>query len=279
VNYLENSACNLANGSTALNAKLSNKKPKVLVTRPAHQAEDFCNLLCKAGFDPVRCPTVEIAAVKEQSFARQQLQYSRIADVIIFTSANAVRYADQISPLKQLISPKTIVLAIGPATCKVLKLCGVKAKHPEHDFSTSGLLDLPELKQTKGRSIALIKGLNGLTTLPDALLAQGSKIHLVEVYQRQIPANESLLKHLFHTGLPYIISTTSNESLSNLVTLVDVDEHPNLWHIPVIVNSKRGEHLARSLGFCDDVLIASPVGDHGQISTLKAWITQRLTQR
>jgi len=110
-------------------------------------------------------------------------------------------------------------------------------------------------------------------------MAAGAILRVAEVYQRQLPVNESFMKRLFHTELPQIISTTSNESLSNLVTLVPVEERPRLWHIPVIVNSERGEKLARSLGFCDDILRASPVGDYGQIRTLKAWITQRLTQR
>lgn len=227
----------------------------------------------------MRCPTVEITAAANTALANEQLQLLVSADIAIFTSANAVHHAEQITPLLQIISPQTAVLAVGPATAAALELHGVQAKLPHDDFSSQGLLGLRELQQVTGKSILLVRGNGGLSTLPDALLSAGAKLHLAEVYQRQIPDNASILKRLFHTELPQIISTTSNESLSNLVTLVCVEERPHLWHIPLIVNSARGEQLARSLGFCDDILRASPVGDHGQISTLKAWITQRLTQR
>lgn len=249
------------------------------MTRPAHQAEGFCNLLDAAGFEPVRCPTVEITHTSNKPLAKKQLQWLPRADIAIFTSANAVHYAEKIVPLHQVIMPQTTVLAVGPATAAALHHYGVSATLPREDYSSQGLLALPELRQVAGKSIILVRGNGGLSTMPDALLSAGAKLQFAEVYQRQIPASGSILKRLFHTELPQIISTTSNESLSNLVTLVCVEERPHLWHIPLIVNSARGEQLARSLGFCDDILRASPVGDHGQISTLKAWITQRLTQR
>lgn len=227
----------------------------------------------------MRCPTVEIAAAINKAHANEQLQLLASADIAIFTSANAVHHAEQLTPLYRIITPQTTVLAVGPATAAALDLYGIQAALPLDDFSSQGLLALPALQRVAGKSILLVRGNGGLSTLPDALLSAGANLHLAEVYRRQIPNNASILKRLFHTGLPQIISTTSNESLSNLVTLVCVEERPHLWQIPLIVNSARGEQLARSLGFCDDILRASPVGDHGQISTLKAWITQRLTQR
>lgn len=247
------------------------------MTRPAHQAEGFCTLLEAAGFDPVRCPTVEITAVLQPSVAQSQLQRLQSADIVIFTSANAVRYAEQLCPLSQSIPAQTPVLAVGPSTATALEHCGIKAILPEKDFSSQGLLALAELQQVAEKSVLLVRGVGGLPTLPDTLQAKGATMHFAEVYRRQIPDNASILKQLFHTGLPQIISTTSNESLSNLVTLVPQKERSHWWPIPVIVNSARGEDLARSLGFSDDILRANPVGDHGQISTLKAWITQRLT--
>ncbi|MGB0864974.1 MAG: uroporphyrinogen-III synthase [Granulosicoccaceae bacterium] len=254
-------------------------RPTVLVTRPAHQAETFCRLLDEAGFEPLRCPTVDIAPVEKSPLLCAQLEELKSADIAVFTSANAVHFAQLLRPLSEALHPHADVLAVGPATAKALESCGVKAKLPQREYSSQGLMLLPELKNVAGKSVFVVRGVGGLPTLPDALNAAGAQLQLLECYKRQLPANASLLKQLFHTELPQIISSTSNESLSNLVTLASVEERPRLWQLPLIVNSERGEHLARSLGFSADILRASPVGDHGQISTLKAWITQRLTQR
>lgn len=273
------SAYNPDNVLTALNANQHLARPRVLVTRPAQQAEAFCALLLEAGCEPVRCPTVEIAPIADTQLAREQLTVIRDSDVVIFTSANAVRSAASIFPLQEAVSKGTKLLAVGPATAAALHEVGLDAAIPTGDFSSQGLLSMPELQQIAQQTVLLVRGRGGLATLPNAIEAAGAKLHVAEVYQRQIPANGSILKQLFHSELPQIISSTSNESLSNLVTLVPVEERPRLWHIPVIVNSERGEQLAHTLGFSGDILRASPVGDYGQINTLKAWITQRLTQR
>ncbi len=252
---------------------------RVLVTRPEHQADGFCQLLQDAGFEPLRCPTVEISNVQNKVLAAEQLMAISDADIVIFTSANAVRYAEKITSLKDTIAENAKVLAIGPATAATLSQCGLEAQLPEQNFSSAGLLAMKTLHNVIGKTVIVIRGCGGLATLPDALHSAGANLGIAEVYQRRIPASDSILRRLFHSELPQIISTTSNETLSNLVTLTPVEERPRLWQLPVIVNSKRGEQLAYSLGFSDDILRASPVSDYGQINTLKAWITQRLTQR
>lgn len=251
----------------------------MLVTRPAHQAEAFCQLLQRAGCEPLRCPTVEIAPPADPARVRDELAALRDAAVAVFTSANAAHFAHRAAPLPQCLGAATTVLAVGPATAAALAQCGVCAQYPEHDHSSRGLLAMPALAAAAGKAVHLVRGAGGLALLPDRLRAVGAQLRIIEAYRRHLPDNASLLQQILHTGLPQIISTTSNESLSNLVTLTAVEERPRLWHIPILVNSERGERLARSLGFCGDVLRASPAGDHGQISTLKAWITQRLTQR
>ncbi len=264
---------------TVQSAKHVSQRPTVLVTRPAHQAEAFCTLLEQAGFSPLRFPTVHIAALTTAEQLADTLLQLESADIVIFTSVNAVNYAQAAAPLKALLAPATHVLAIGPATARALENVGVDAEVPSLEHSSLGLLALPLLQQVQDNKIALVRGRGGLATLPDGLTAAGAVLEILEVYQRQIPADSAPLQRLFQRDLPHIISATSNETLSNLVTLMSVKERARLWPIPVIVNSERGEEFARSLGFRGDILCACPVGDHGQINTLKAWITQRLTQR
>lgn len=258
-------------------ARASTHLPRVLVTRPAHQAAPFCRMLSLAGFEPLPCPTIEIAPVDDEQYAQQQLSLLRTADIVIFTSANAVHCAEQLTPLNQSIPKTTRLLAIGPATATALKEHGLDAKRPYNDFSSFGVLQMPELQHITQLRVLLVRGERGLKDLPKALSAAGATLYTAEVYRRRLPSNTALLQNLLQTTPPQFISTTSNEALSNLLKLLPEKEHLHLWHIPLIVNSERGEHLAQSLGFCAGILRASPAGDKGQINTLKTWITQRLS--
>jgi len=251
---------------------------QVLVTRSAHQAEGFCALLDQEGFEAIPFPTLCIQGLS-QTTLEEQLEPLASAEIVLFTSANAVHYANRDGQLSHRISGKACVLAVGPATTAALAACTIPAQHPKHDHSSAGLLTMEALQQVARKQVVLVRGAGGLNTLPAALLSANAHLSIAEVYHRQIPDTILSLKAQFHTRLPRIISTTSNESLSNLVTLCTREERDCLSRTPLIVNSKRGEALAKTLGFSNDILLASPVGDHGQVCTLKAWITERLTQR
>ncbi len=227
----------------------------------------------------MRYPTVEIAAVDKSEKIAAMLADLQFTEIVIFTSVNAVAYAHAAAPLPQLLPKDCRVLAVGPATANALQELGVEALVPNDEHSSQGLLALTALQGVAAKKIALVRGHGGLSTLPNTLRERGAELQIFNVYQRLIPADNARFRALFTLQSPQIISATSNETLSNLVTLVPVKTHAHLWPTPVIVNSERGEEYARTLGFSGAILRASPVGDQGQINTLKAWITQRITQR
>ena len=88
----------------------------VLVTRPAHQAEQLCEMIEQAHGRPVRFPAMEILGPADKHATRRQLDTARHADLLIFVSANAVQYAFPLLP-DQL--PFDIdVAAVGNATAR-----------------------------------------------------------------------------------------------------------------------------------------------------------------
>src|SRR6202051_3300216 len=64
----------------------------VLVTRPEQQAMPLCRLLESQGASTLRLPALEIKAVGNRRETAAQLGALDNFDVIIFTSANAVRF-------------------------------------------------------------------------------------------------------------------------------------------------------------------------------------------
>ena len=90
----------------------------VLVTRPAHQSEPLCDLIAAAHGRPIRFPALEIRGPTDKLAARRELEGARRADLLLFVSANAVRYAFPLLP-DQL--PLDVAIgAVGRATAQAL---------------------------------------------------------------------------------------------------------------------------------------------------------------
>jgi uroporphyrinogen-III synthase len=70
------------------------------------------------------------------------------------------------------------------------------------------------------------------------------------------------------------VTVTSNESLQNLVDMLDPRIRPRLFATPLVVVSERGLELARELGFQQAIETTSEAGDEAIIEALI-----RLSQR
>src|ERR1700675_2825418 len=95
----------------------------VLVTRPEQQAMPLCRLLESQGASTLRLPALEIRAVGNRRETAAQLGALDNFDVIIFTSANAVRFGASLLDQKRDLT----LAAIGPATARALNKAGYRA--------------------------------------------------------------------------------------------------------------------------------------------------------
>jgi uroporphyrinogen-III synthase len=92
----------------------------VLVTRPEQQAAPLCRLLEIQGASTLRLPAIEIKAVGNRRHTAAELGALQDFDVIIFTSANAVRFGAPLLDQKRDLT----LAAIGPATARALNQAG-----------------------------------------------------------------------------------------------------------------------------------------------------------
>ena len=91
------------------------KQTRILVTRPAHQAENLCALIHAHNGIPIRLPTLEIIPIILSVDEIEQHLTSAI--FVIFTSVNAVRcYCSQLDDAKMRDLKNKSCLAIGKAT-------------------------------------------------------------------------------------------------------------------------------------------------------------------
>ncbi len=254
--------------------KLQNKPLGVLVTRPKHQADNFASEVQLLGAQALRVPVINIESIPLDAATRRQCQIVFDTNgVFIFVSKNAVYSALAHFPLPW---PKTIrVAAIGAATAKTLMDFGFeKVIFPQDRYDSEALLDQLSQYLCLSDKIAILGGEQGREHLPVTLSQRGFSVFSVILYRRTLPVEQrKYLQALCLNAEPDIVTITSNAGIKNLLALADQNSADYLKALPLIVNSERAFRLARELGFINQILVAYPAGDHGQIAALR-WLIQ-----
>jgi uroporphyrinogen-III synthase len=244
----------------------------VLVTRPEQQAMPLCRLLEIQGASTLRLPAIEIKPIGNRRETAAQLGTLAEFDVIIFTSANAVRFGASLLDQKRELT----LAALGPATARALNQAGYRvAVQPVGNFDSESLLRHPRLEHPAGRRILIIKGSNGRPFLEQELAHRGAHVVTADVYQR-VPATPShavlaQLLESFTAGAVQVITATSLEIAGNLLSMATPalrDEFERThWLVP-------GERIAAGLreqGLLSPLVQAESAEDHDLVEALVRW--------
>jgi uroporphyrinogen-III synthase len=246
----------------------------VLVTRPEQQAMPLCRLLETEGASTLRLPAIEIKATGNRRETAAQLGALGDFDVIIFTSANAVRFG--VSLLDQ--QRDLTLAAIGPATARALNQAGyrVAVQPPPGGTSDSeNLLRHPRLEHPAGQRILIITGSNGRPFLQQELSQRGAQVTSAEVYRR-VPATASpgvlaALLDSFTAGAVQVITATSLEIASNLLNMATPALRSEFERVHWLVPGERIAAGVREQGLAAPLLSAASAEDHDLVSALIRW--------
>jgi len=182
----------------------------VLVTRPEQQAMPLCRLLENQGAVALRLPAVDIKPLQRGRALAARLGALENFELIIFNSANAVRFGAALLDQKRDLC----LAAVGPATAHALNQAGYRvAVQPAGGFDSESLLAHPKLEHVTGQRILLVKGSRGRELLEQELERRGAQVIAAEVYER-VPAapSESVLKALeeqFTAGAVHVIAAVT----------------------------------------------------------------------
>ena len=235
---------------------------RVLITRPAQQAEQLCRLITEQGDIAIRFPTVAVVATDNIAIIQKRLQQLDAIDCLIFVSSNAVNFALKANNGK-IIKPKTTrLVAIGKATAFALQQAGLIVDViPDVPYNSEALLAMPEMQAVNEQRIVIVRGLDGRETLATELRNRGAEVEYLTVYQRLIPNidNSELIALLKNKQLN-IITATSGEIVQNLLQMVAKSHHQQLFDLPLIVVSDRIKQLAAELGF-KHIAVSNPANE------------------
>lgn len=252
---------------------------RVLVTRPASQAEALATLIEQAGGTPVRFPTLTIAPIRPPDPAVAALSK---ADLVIFISANAAAHGYPF--LDEPGGRERRIIAVGRATRAALERAGCRDVYdPGPRSSSEDLLAQPILHDVSGKHVCIVRGQGGREMLRETLASRGARVAYLECYRRDMPRDadtDALVDMLEDTELDDggcsipVVTSTSNTGLSNLLRMTPARYRARLLDLPLVVIGARQEAAARREGWLGPVLAAG-AGNEQLVETLIAWRRER----
>lgn len=242
----------------------------VVITRPAQQSEFLRQRLTQLGANAILFPCIEIHSIKcSDALAALPVDIDEI-DTFIFVSSNAVQHAfTQIPQLRQAIVSGKKFAAIGQATAQTLHEVGVQqVVVPDQGFDSEGLLNLPAMNKIQDQSMLIIKGTGGRTELYDTLTARKADVHMLDVYQRQLPrSNDSAV---LNETLDAVLFSSS-ESVVNMLKILPAGTCDTVLQSQTIAGHARIGAKVTSLGFKKLPIIAANPSDAEMLTALIGW--------
>ncbi|WP_164880937.1 uroporphyrinogen-III synthase [Aestuariirhabdus litorea] len=232
---------------------------RVLVTRPAEQAERLGKRLCAAGARTLLRPLIEPRALAESDAVRGTILDLDRFQKLIFISRPAARFGGELIDRYWPQLPMAIDwFAIGGGTAEELARFGVDAGFAQAGTDSEALLSLPEFANLWGQRILLVKGVGGREHLAEQMSARGAEVIELPVYERYpIDYDPQVFSHeLAAQGINLAIATSGGIA-ERLLELVDRERRAS---IHLLVPSLRVAQLMADRGFAS-VSVSDGAGD------------------
>ncbi len=255
---------------TAITGNLAGRR--IVVTRPAAQAEPFCALLERSGATVFRFPVIEIRGPSDPRALQDLIANLDRFDLAVFVSTNAVEYFVPLALEKGPWPASLRTAAIGARTAQALAEQGTPAGIvPAQRFDSEALLAEPALQSVRGWRVVIVRGEGGRDHLADGLRERGAEVAYAEAYRRALPETDAAaLGSELCAGRVDAVTVTSGESLRNLVAMVGDAAYGALLDTPLVVGAERVAELARELGFRGPIVTAKDPTDAAMLEALRS---------
>ena len=245
---------------------------RILVTRPAAQADKLAQMIRDLGGEPVFFPLLDIGPADDTQPLQQAIARLDDYKIAIFISPNAVDYSMPHFLDSRFWPASLQAAAIGQSTAVRLAACGIgNVVVPMERFDSEALLELPEFQVecVAGRKVLILRGNGGRELLAETLLERGAQVDCVTCYHRSSPADATLILSFLRNRQLDALTISSSEGLRNLLALLDAGTEACLRELPVFVPHQRITDVAAELGL-RQVILTRPA-DAGIIEGLCAY--------
>lgn len=239
--------------------------PRVVVTRPAPQAQQWAEALRTRGLDALALPLIETAALADPAPLRAAWQALDQHQALVFVSGAAVRHFFESNEPETLArwtsgAIKTRAWSPGPGTVQALRAHGLPAAlidQPAADarqFDSEALWAVVRPQARLGARVLRVRGGDargqgrGRDWLAERLAEAGAEVHDVVAYQRRAPpwgeAERAQARAAAAPGTLWLFS--SSEAVAHLRALLPGQD----WSgARALATHPRIEEAARAAGF------------------------------
>jgi len=228
---------------------------RIVITRPAAQAEGLAQKIREAGGEPLCAPAIEIRPLEDAAPFRALALRLDEFDLAVFVSRNAVKCALQLLAGRPWPA-RLQVATVGQGSREELARAGfTDVIAPAAQSDSEALLALPALAEVKGRRIVIFRGDGGRQLLGDALGKRGALVEYAACYRRVRPTGEGLAA-LWSRGVD-AVAISSAEGLANFLDMLGEDAVARLSAVALFVPHERVAREAARRGL-PGAVVAGP---------------------
>ena len=247
---------------------------RVVLTRPAGQAEHLAALIRAAGGEPVLFPALEILELADLRALAALIDRLDAFDLAIFISANAVDKGLAQVRARRGWPPGLRAATVGRGSERALRSNGFDAVIlPTQGYDSEALLALPELKDVAGKRVVIFRGEGGRELLAETLAARGAVVEYAECYRRGRPkADAAPLLELWRQRRLDALTVASAEALVNFGAMLGEAGAQCLKATPLFVPHARIAAVARGMGV--QTVVQTDSGDEALVAGLAAFFAK-----
>ena len=196
---------------------------RVVVTRPAEQAESFAQQLCARGAEVIAFPTIRIEKMPDPGPMKAALSNLADYDWVIFTSVNGV---ERTWELLTCAWPRgTKVAAIGPATAAALEGRGVPVDYVPDVYVAERIVD--GIVEVSGKCILLPRAARARPALAERLRERGAQVTEVAAYQTLVNRPSKSAYAALNKGAD-AITFTSASTVEGFTQVAQIPDPPTV---------------------------------------------------
>jgi uroporphyrinogen-III synthase len=230
---------------------------RVLVTRPAAQAQDWLQRLRAAGIEAESLPLIGIAPAGDGAALAAAWRTLPQRALAMFVSPNAVAHFFAARPAGAAWHAATMAAAPGPATAQALRAAGVPAAQvvePAADapqFDSEALWQRLATRDWRGRQALFVRGDGGRDWLAERLREAGAQVEQMSAYRRGVPSLDADARRVLQAAIAapreHLWWFSSAQAIDHLAALAPAGSD---WReARALATHPRIAERARQLGF------------------------------
>lgn len=206
---------------------------RVLVTRPAEQAQHWAKALRAHGLDAEPLPLIGIAPAADPSEVDAAWCSLAAWSLLVFVSPNAAAQWFARRPQCQAWPAGLLVASPGPGTSALLRehgvppACLIEPASDAEQFDSEALWAELQRHPWAGRRALIVRGDGGRAWLAEQLVQAGAEVAFLAAYRRGAPVldadQQRCLQQALDAPAAHVWLISSSEALDHLPTVAHID--------------------------------------------------------